>query len=136
MSDIKCDPYFFFKGDCRQAMEFYQGIFGGELIFKTYADFDMVSDDRPAEQIMHAALLGGAVDIMGSDTPQASEKAAKVSISLMGTDKAKMAKIFEGLSQDVEVIYPLKQEVWGDTFGSVVDKFSIEWLINISAPEA
>ncbi|MGI9027853.1 MAG: hypothetical protein ACR2FM_03375 [Candidatus Saccharimonadales bacterium] len=28
MSEIKCNPYLFFKGDCREAMEFYKSIFG------------------------------------------------------------------------------------------------------------
>ncbi len=28
-----------------------------------------------------------------------------------------------------------KKEVWGDTFGRVVDKYGIEWMVNISAKQ-
>ena len=28
MAKVKLDPYLFFKGNCREAMEFYKSIFG------------------------------------------------------------------------------------------------------------
>ena len=133
MSTIQCNPYIFFRGNCREAMEFYQNIFGGELEVKTNGDFNMTSEERPADDLMHADLKGGAVRIMGSDTAGASDKAAKVTISLSGDDSAELTSIFDGLSQEVEVEYPLKKEIWGDTFGSVTDKYGVEWMVNIAA---
>jgi PhnB protein len=35
MSTIQLHPYLFFQGNCKAAMEFYQGIFGGELTMQT-----------------------------------------------------------------------------------------------------
>lgn len=137
MSGINVEPYIFFRGDCRAAMEFYKSIFGGELFFQTYSEAgNNIPEGVTAEQVMHASLKGGDAALMASDTAAASEKAAKVSISLAGKDEEKLTTIFNGLSQDVEVTYPLKKEFWGDIFGSVVDKYGVEWMVNISGTKA
>ncbi len=63
-------PYLMFEGNCREAMEFYKGIFGGELNMMT---FGQVDDSCPAairDHIMHASLMGGEIDFMGCDTPK------------------------------------------------------------------
>lgn len=132
MSETQLIPYIFFKGSCREAMEFYKAIFGGELTVQTYGDVNMASEETPAEYLMHAKLEDGAVVLMGSDTAKASEKSAKVSLSLGGTDDEKMSAMFEQLSAGGNVFQPLKKEFWGDTFGSLTDKFGIEWMMNIA----
>jgi PhnB protein len=136
MSDITVNPYLFFRGDCREAMDFYKSIFGGELELLTYANAGIEVDGMAPEMLMHAQLSGGDILLMASDTTEASERAAKVSISLGGTNEAKLRAIFEGLSEGVEVKNPLKKEGWGDIFGSVTDKYHIEWMVNISQQTA
>jgi PhnB protein len=42
------NPYLGFRDNARQAMEFYQSVFGGELTLSTFADFQASED--PAEQ--------------------------------------------------------------------------------------
>ena len=135
MEKIILNPYLFFRGDCREAMEFYKDIFGGELTIQTY---DEVPGDTPPDmkgKIMHATLEGGDAKLMASDTTEASAKAAKVSLSLGGSDEEKLTRIFDKLSKDVTVEHPLKKEFWGDTFGSLVDKYGVDWMVNITTPK-
>jgi PhnB protein len=132
MSTITLDPYIFFKGNCREAMEFYKGIFGGELSVMTYGQVPGNTQEDMKDKLMHA-LLAGDVRIMGSDTEKASEQAAKISLSLGGEDADKLGTIFDGLSEGGEVRSALKKESWGDTFGSLIDKFGVEWMVNIAA---
>src|SRR5690349_3325235 len=112
MNDITVNPYLFFQGDCRVAMEFYKAIFGGELTIQTYDDVPGPTQPGMEGKIMHADLSGGAAKLMGSDTDQASDKTAKISISLGGSDEEKLTAIFNGLSEGVTVKYPLKKEFW------------------------
>ncbi len=133
MSKIQCDPYLFFRGNCREAMKFYQSIFGGELFLQTYQESGTSMQGMNDEDIMHAALTADGFMIMASDTPQANERAAKVAISLAGDDEEVLTNYFNGLSEGVDVMYPLKKESWGAVFGSVVDKYGVEWMVNISA---
>lgn len=132
MDQIDCIPYMFFRGNCKEAMEFYQSVFGGKLFLQTYKEGNMVSQDNTQEQIMHAGLSEGLVHLMASDTAKASEAAKKVAISLSGEDEELLRKVFADLSEGVEPQFPLEESSWGDIFGSLVDKYGIEWMVNIS----
>ena len=52
-------PYLMFEGDCRDAMEFYKGIFGGELSMMTFGQVDESCPAAISDHIMHASLMGG-----------------------------------------------------------------------------
>lgn len=132
MGKIDVDPYLFFRGNAEEALEFYKTIFGGEIEKVPYGEF-MPAPKGLEGKLMHAYLGGGLVSLMASDTNEASEQSAKVSISISGTpeDEEKLTQVFTALSQGVTVHYPLKKEVWGDMFGSVTDKYGIDWMINI-----
>jgi len=81
-------------------------------------------------KIMHSSLRG-PVNIMGSDSTIASAKAAKVELSLGGTNETEMKKIFDALAKGGKVRMPLQKQFWGDTFGMLTDKFGIDWMMNI-----
>jgi PhnB protein len=137
MGKIKLSPYIFFKGNAREAMEFYKSIFGGELTMQTIAEVpddamppDMKKEDVK-DQIMHARLHGGEVDLMGSDSRKASVKTAKVELSLSGADETKMRKVFDSLAQGGKITMPLEKQFWGDSFGMLTDKFGVDWMVNI-----
>jgi PhnB protein len=129
---VAVNPYLFFKGNAKEVMEFYKNIFGGELTVKTYGELGVSTDQMQPDNIMHAELDGGHVKLMASDTANASPVAAKVTISLSGTVSVALRKIFDQLSEGVTVQYPLKKEAWGDEFGSLTDKYGVDWMVNIS----
>lgn len=135
MAQLQLNPYIFFRGNAREAMEFYRDIFGGELNLQSYKDTGQGNMGMPDDNIMHASLDSDTIHIFGSDTAQASEKAAKVSLSLMGDDEANLRRIFEGLSEGGEVFQALEKMFWGDTFGSLTDKYGVEWMVNIEGPK-
>lgn len=134
MGQVNLEVYLFFKGECREAMEFYQSVFGGELQLNEYGDTPGVKGVEK-NWLMHCSLEGGDVKLMASDTPNASPLAKKVSLSLGGTDEAKLRKIFDDLSQGGKIFQPLKKEFWGDIFGSFTDKYGVEWMMNIGSAE-
>ena len=50
----RLNPYISFKGNAREAMEFYTSVFGGELTTSTFGEY---GDTGPsADGIMHAQL--------------------------------------------------------------------------------
>jgi PhnB protein len=131
---IKLDPYLFFKGNAQEAMEFYKGIFGGKLSVQKYEDVpgDTPEQERLKGQVMHAGLEGGIVTIYASDYPEASDKTAKVELCLSGDDEEKMREMFDKLGAGGNIKYPLKKEFWGDIFGTLTDKYGVDWMINIT----
>lgn len=137
MSSIKLNPYIFFKGNCREAMEFYKGIFGGKLEMQTMGEVPPdamppgMDQEEIKDQIMHAALTEGDVELMASDSHKASAKTAKVELSLSGADEEKLRKTFDSLTAGGKVTMPLEKQFWGAIFGMVTDKYGVDWMVNI-----
>ena len=127
MREVTLHPYLFFIGNCREAMEFYKSIFGGELEI-------MENQGELAGTIMHAHLKGGLVSFMASDgTRRTPYEPSFITMSLNGSDSSQLSKVFDLLSEGGTVTYPMKLEVWGDMYGTVTDKFGVDWMVNISA---
>lgn len=139
MSTIELSPYLHFNGNCQEALEFYESVFGGELTISRFSDFpspdgsEIPSDYQ--DKVMHSTLAGEHVTFMASDAPPGMQGTVgdNVSLSLAGTDQAVLTKYFEGLSAGGTVTVPLSKQVWGDTFGMLTDKFGVHWMVNISA---
>lgn len=138
MSKINLDPYLFFNGNCAEAMDFYKTVFGGELTVMKFGDMPTNGMENPEEmkdKIMHAFLDAGDIRLMASDSLTASDRTAKIELSISGDDTEKLTKIFDDLKADGTVRSELKKEMWGDTFGMLTDKFNIDWMINITVPK-
>jgi PhnB protein len=130
----KLNPYLNFRGNAREAMEFYASVFGGELTLSTFAEAGGMGLDESEQQgIMHAQLEAGPdLTLMGSDAPGHVELSPNGSISLSGDDEATLRGWWEGLAVEGSVTVPLEKAPWGDTFGMLVDRFGVSWLVNVS----
>ncbi|QEC53844.1 PhnB protein [Anseongella ginsenosidimutans] len=134
MKEVSLNAYLLFDGNCREAMVFYQQLFGGELKMQTYGEVNHSCPAATKDSIMHASLMGGDIDLMASDDPEAGPQGrGKISLALGGTNEEKLRRMFDGLAEGGKIIVPLRREVWGDIFGVVNDKFGINWMMNISA---
>jgi PhnB protein len=69
-----------------------------------------------------------------SDTPNHMEfhEGARISMSLSGDDEEKLRGYWDKLSEGGTPIMPLEKADWGDTFGMLIDKFGIQWMVNIT----
>ena len=128
------NPYLSFKDGAREAMDFYHSVFGGELTRSTFAEGGMPHDPAEADRIMHSQLNSpNAFVLMGSDTPASmGEPSPNGSISLSGDDDAALRGYWDKLSVGGNTVQPLMQAPWGDSFGMLVDKFGVMWMVNIS----
>jgi len=134
MAYVTLQPYLFFAGNTREAMEFYKSVFGGDLDINTIGDLPEGTQTMPGakpEDVVHAKLHGGAVTLMATDSRMASAKAAKIELCLGGADESKMREIFDKLAAGGNVRMPLAKQHWGDIFGSLSDKYGVDWMVNI-----
>ena len=134
----RLNPYISFLGNARQAMEFYERVFGGTLALSTFGEYG-AQDSPHADKIMHGMLeTGGGFTLMGADTPPGMEHhpGNNIAVSLSGDDADELRGYWAKLSDGGTVSVPLEKQMWGDEFGSCVDQFGISWLVNIAAPSA
>jgi PhnB protein len=131
-------PYIHFKDNARQAMEFYQTVFGGELDIRTFKELGASQNPSEDDLVMHSMIeAANGLTLMASDTTPRMEykSGSDFSISLSGDNEEEIKDYFEKLSAGGTVVQPLQKATWGDTFGMCVDKFGIKWLFNISGPQ-
>ena len=132
------NPYIAFKDNTRQAMEFYQSVFGGELKMNTFKEFNASMSPADDNLIMHAELkAGNGLMLMASDTSERMEykPGTNISMSISGENADELSGYFNKLSAGGMVSMPLEKQVWGDVFGMVTDKFGVGWMVNINTPK-
>ncbi|MGI8874443.1 MAG: VOC family protein [Egibacteraceae bacterium] len=133
----RLNPYISFAGNARDAMAFYEGVFGGTATLSTYSEFGG-DDTSQADKIMHGMLeTDRGFTLMGADTPpgMAHNPGDNIAISLSGDDAEELRGYWEKLSQGGTVSVPLERQMWGDEFGMCVDQFGIPWMVNIGQPQ-
>jgi PhnB protein len=130
------NPYLNFRGNAREAIEFYHSALGGELTISTFKELGGSSGPADDDLVMHAQLTGttGLV-VMCSDVPEHMTYATgdhDFSVSLSGDDEAELTGYWDKLAEGATIEQPLTKAPWGDTFGMLHDKFGVSWLVNIS----
>ena len=96
-------PYLSFPGTARQALTFYQEVFGGELELNTLGDFGR--EDGPADAIAHG-MLQGPVELFASDAGanDPSLRLEGVRFSLLGTaDPATLETVTDPSREQVQL---------------------------------
>jgi PhnB protein len=134
----RLNPYISFSDDARQALEFYRGVFGGELTVNTFGEAGG-AEGPDADKVMPGQLETPAgYTLMASDTPAGMDRTVgtNISVSLSGNDDDELRGYFTKLSEGGTVTMPLEKQMWGDEFGMCIDPFGITWMVNISQPAA
>lgn len=129
-------PYLSFNGNCRQAMQFYEQVFGGKLVaMLSYGD--MPGDERmpaaTAQKIMHAYLtLPDGSSLYAGDALDHEPFQGQQGVMITMTYPTDVAgkHIFQALSEGGSVTMPWAPTFWAKGFGMVKDRFGTAWGIN------
>ena len=126
--------YLLFDGKCKEAMDFYRSIFGGELTHTTVGDSPM-KDMFPAPlhaRVVTARLKSGLVDISASDWLHPIEKPLNgntVCLYLSGGTPENTTMYFGKLSEGANVTDPIVDQPFG-LYGALNDKFGMRWMFH------
>lgn len=128
----KLNSYLLFDGTCRQAMEFYKSVFGGELTLTTVGDSPMKTVFPAAlhGRVVHARLKSEIVDIPASDWLMQNETPIRgnmICMYLNGGSYQQLKGLFEKLSEGGTVTDPLQEKPFG-WYGAINDKFGVRWM--------
>jgi PhnB protein len=123
-----------FKGNCREAFEYYAALFGGEIVFAmTYGE---VPDAPPAadatrDRIVHARVDLNGQFLLGSDPPDDHYHAPQgFNVMAMVQTPGEAERIFNSLAKGGTIGMPFGQTFWAYRFGMCNDRFGIPWMIN------
>ncbi|BDS06195.1 VOC family protein [Oceaniferula spumae] len=142
MSNPVIEPYLFFDGNCEEAVEFYRDNLGAKIeMMMRYSECPdelppEMSGEENANKIMHVSFSIGESRIMASDGGCGAEapKFGGFSLSIGLDDEAEAKRLFDLLADGGKVEMPLGKTFWSPCFGSLTDKFGLDWMISV-APE-
>ena len=131
------NPYIAFKGNCRQAIEFYKAALGAEVLFTQTVGESPMSNMGPAANIMHCTIKVGDSTIMMCDDPrpEAAAGGGNISLAIGLNDPERARQLFGNLAEGGSVIMALDKTYWAEAFGVVADQFGVKWMVNCDAPK-
>ena len=127
-----------FRGQCREAFEFYAQVLGGEITAAMpYGDGPpgMSVPAAMKDWLMHCWLQVGDQALMGSDMH--SDWATKINEPKNGFDVSfhtesveEARRVFDALSGGGKVGMAFAETFWSPGFGNLTDRFGIPWMVN------
>ena len=123
-------------GKAREAIKFYEDIFGGKLDMMTVGESPMAKDfpKERQEYLMHAVLTKGEWSLVVMDMMR--DKAVigdNVGVSIECESEKELRDIFSKLEKGGEVFMAPDKQFWGGVFGVVTDQYGVEWMLNFQA---
>lgn len=132
-------PYLFFNGHCEEALEFYRGALGAEIVMlmrvKEAPDPPPPGMLPPGSEnkILHATFRIGDSEVMASDghcSGQLDFKGFSLSLTL---PREKTDAVFAALAEHGKIDMPLAKTFFSPRFGLVTDRFGVQWMINAAS---
>lgn len=129
-----------FKGNCREAFEFYAKTMGGKIVFSmTFGESPAAAQTAAdwREKIIHARLDMGDHFILGTDAaPQYYRAPQGIDVMLAVDKPAEAERIFNLLAEKGTITIPFQETFWAHRFGMCTDRFGIPWAVNCEKPVA
>jgi PhnB protein len=144
-----------FRGTARHALEFYKGVFGGQIFVATYGDFGMPKELPGADKVVFGQVENEdgfrvmAYDIPGHDdvdttvTAGSTRRENGVTMtdrtffqSVRGETLDEVVGYWNGLAEGASIIEPLAASAWTPGFGMLTDRFGVTWVLDVQAASA
>ncbi|WP_417529661.1 YciI family protein [Marinobacter lipolyticus] len=123
-----------FSGNCREAMEFYAAVTGGNMeAVITFGETPAAEDVPPEmhDRVIHASLNLRGRRLMGADMSgdcYQPPQGAQIHLEYEDTDQAE--RVFHAFSDGGAIIMPFEKTFWAHRFGMTKDRFGVQWMIS------
>lgn len=133
---VTVTPHLNFRGNAREALEFYQSVFGGELTIASYADMGN-TDPVLADHVTFGQVTSeSGFTIMAYDVyPHLEWDQGKdpFFVSVRGNDVAELEGYWAALAEGAHITAPLAPAQWAPLYGQLTDRFGVTWVLDIAA---
>lgn len=137
---IKTVTHINFRGNAREALAFYQSVFGGQITQITFKDAGVTQDPVAGDQIMWGQVASDAgFHVMAFDVPattpwEQGENAYFIAVG--GTSPEEITGYWQKLSENATIRQSLAPAPWAPLYGQLKDQFGVVWVLNVAAPQA
>lgn len=149
---LKTTTHLNFHGDARAALEFYQSVFGGQTVIRTYAELGMPASAPGAHHVVFGQVETAdgfrvlAYDVPGHQVGGSASNAGSTRrengvtitdqtffVSVDGQSLDEVQACWDKLSVGASIIEPLAASAWSAGFGMLTDPFGVTWVLGVAA---
>ena len=125
-----------FRGDAREALKFYQSVFGGDLTVVTYAQANAVQNPDEADQVTFGQVVAeNGFSVMGYDVPSSlpwERGTNSFFVSVRGDSADELTDLWAKLLDGSTVVVDLGPSGWAPLYGMVADRFGVVWVLDLA----
>jgi PhnB protein len=125
-----------FVNDCKGALEYYKGLFGGEIKNIQMADGKEMFKGLEGKVIHSELHINSDCILYLVDILNDGHAGYNANLLLVLESREEIERIYEGLSKDGIVRFELQKTFWGAYHAVVTDKYSNTWGLNYRDAEA
>jgi len=142
-----------FHGHAREALGFYQSVFGGQTMIATYGDFGLPKELPDADKVVFGQVTSDSgFQVLAYDIPsQASSTPAAAAapstrrengltltsepffLSVRGDTVEEVKALWDRLSVGSTTVEAYGPAQWAPAFGMLTDRFGITWILDVAA---
>lgn len=129
-------PHLNFRGDAKQALDFYHSVFGGQLIAVTNEQAYSVEAPDEAQQIKFGQVIGdNGFQVMAYDVPSSvaynpGEKPLYVSVRSDSAEE--IGELWSKLAEGSTILSDLAPSAFSPAYGMLTDPFGITWVLDVA----
>jgi PhnB protein len=135
---MRATPALYFKGNCENALLFYQTCGLGKIEeLRRYEGTPLAERHGGAwrDKVLHAVFTSddpNGLKLFGSDGPD-SEPMKGCALLLEEHDLDAARALFTALSANGRVTVPFAKQFWGEYYGNFTDQFGVQWAMSCRA---
>lgn len=129
--------YMNFNGNCREVVEFYAHVFETEKPeIMTFGEAppnpEYALPEEAKDLVMHTRLDISGSNVMFSDVFPGSPfvQGNNISLAVVSKDIEEIKSVFSKLKEGGTVGMDLQETFWSKCYGSLTDKFGIDWQLS------
>jgi PhnB protein len=138
----RVSTYLNFMGKTEEAFNFYRSVFGTQFEGPISYMRDIPADpsmpkltEAELGKVMNIVLpITGGHILMGTDSLESMGQQVtfgnNISLNVEPDTRAETERLFAALSDGGKTDMPLQDMFWGNVFGSLTDKYGVQWMFN------
>lgn len=141
MAGPTVQPYLSFGGRCQEALDFYGQAVGAKTLMSVLFK-DSPEPPPPGvlpagfeNKVMHATFTIGDSTLHASDGCDVGTTYSGFTLNYSVSTEAEADKAYAALVDGGQVKMPLTKTFWSPKFGMLTDRFGIDWMVMVRAPQ-
>ena len=127
-------PHLNFRGQAREALDFYKEVFRGEQVLMTYGQMGQGGDKDADRIIWGQVACEDGFRVMAFDIlePRPFDPGANAFfVSLRASSSAEAEARWKALSTGAAILQPIGQAPWSALYGMLTDRFGVTWIVDV-----